>query len=183
MSPLEQDLLRRDLTINAIAQDKKGRLFDPYNGLGDLQNKTLRHVSEAFVEDPVRILRVARFSAKLAPLGFKLAPETLHLMQEMVNNGEVSALVPERVWQELHKALSCKRPSYFIQRLKECGALKFIMPEVNQLFGIPQTEQYHPEIDTGLHTLMTLDRARALTSDTRVSFAALCHDLGKRLKS
>jgi len=176
---LEEDLLRRDLTINAIAQDEDGNLTDPFNGQADIKNKCLRHVSDAFTEDPVRILRVARFAARYAHLGFTVADETMSLMKTMVNNNEVDALVAERVWQEMHKALNEKNPEEFINVLKECGALERILPELNILFGVPQPEIYHPEIDTGVHTLMVLQQACQLSQDARIRFAALCHDLGK----
>ena len=176
---LEDDLLRRDLTINAIAQDINGNIIDPYNGQSDLHKKLFRHVSDAFSEDPVRILRVARFAARYAHLGFGVAPETMTLMQNMVNNGEVDALIAERVWQEMHKALSEKNPEIFFQVLRDCGALQRIFPELDILFGIPQPEMYHPEIDTGIHTMMVLQQACKLSDNTKVRFAALCHDLGK----
>ncbi len=176
---LEEDLQRRDLTINAIAQDSDGNIIDPYNGQADLKNKLLRHVSDAFCEDPVRILRVARFAARYAHLGFTIAEETMQLMKTMVQKNEVDALVAERVWQEMHKALGEKSPHEFIKALKECGALKRILPEIDILFGIPQPIEYHPEIDTGIHTLMVLQQACLLSDETVVRFAALCHDLGK----
>ena len=176
---LEEDLQRRDLTINALAEDESGEIIDPYNGQQDLQNRILRHVSSAFAEDPVRILRVARFAARYAELGFTIADETMSLMKDMVAQGEVDALVPERVWQEMQKALSEKTPARFIEVLRECGALKKLLPEVDCLFGIPQPEKYHPEIDTGVHVLLVMAQAARLTNDTRVRFAALMHDLGK----
>jgi tRNA nucleotidyltransferase (CCA-adding enzyme) len=176
---LEEDLGRRDLTINAIAQSPDGALIDPYGGKRDLDARLLRHVSEAFVEDPVRVLRVARFAARLAPLGFKVAPETLALMRSMVERQEVAALVAERVWQESEKALRESTASEFFRVLRVCGALKSIYPEIDALFGVPQPAQWHPEIDTGLHTLMVLDQAALLSADTTVRFAALVHDLGK----
>jgi tRNA nucleotidyltransferase (CCA-adding enzyme) len=176
---LEEDLARRDLTINAIAQSGDGSLLDPYGGRHDLKARLLRHVSPAFVEDPVRILRVARFAARFAPLGFRVAPETAALMRSMVERGEAAALVPERVWQETEKALRESAASVFFQVLRECGALQAIYPEIEALFGVPQPAQWHPEIDTGIHTLMVLDQATALSSDTTVRFAALVHDLGK----
>ncbi|GAB6067245.1 multifunctional CCA addition/repair protein [Methylothermus subterraneus] len=178
---LEEDLRRRDLTINAMAMDAEGRLIDPFGGLKDLQNRVLRHVSEAFVEDPLRVLRVARFAAKLAPLGFKVAPETLALMRQMVAMGEIDALTPERVWQELERALAAPDPAKFFEVLKECGANARLFPEIERLFGVPQPVRWHPEIDTGIHTLMTLTQAARLTPDTQVRFAALTHDLGKGL--
>jgi tRNA nucleotidyltransferase (CCA-adding enzyme) len=176
---LEEDLLRRDLTINAIARDESGNLIDPFNGLQDIQDRILRHVSPAFTEDPVRILRVARFAARYLHLGFIVADETMQLMRQMVADGEVDALVPERVWQEMEKALGERSPSRFIEVLRDCGALERILPEVNALFGVPQPEEHHPEIDTGIHTLMVLQQACRLSDDTEVRFAALMHDLGK----
>ena len=176
---LEDDLARRDLTINAMAQAADGSLIDPYGGQNDLQQRTLRHVSPAFVEDPVRILRVARFSARFAPLGFTVASETLQLMRDMVAAGEVDALVPERVWQEMVRALAEPAPECFIQVLRDCGALAVLFPEINQLFGVPQRADYHPEIDCGIHTLMVLRQAVKLSPEPEVRFAALTHDLGK----
>ena len=173
---LEEDLERRDLTINAMAQAPDGSIIDPFNGQTDLKAKTLRHVSDAFIEDPVRILRIARFAARF---DFEVADETMQLMKSMVENGEVDALVAERVWAEFHKALSTERPRKFIEVLYNCGALARILPEVHALFGIPQPEQHHPEIDTGIHTLMVLEQACILSSDPIVRFAALMHDLGK----
>ena len=176
---LVEDLGRRDLTINAIAQSPDGTLHDPHDGRRDLDARVLRHVSAAFVEDPVRILRVARFAARFAGLGFRLAPETLELMRSMVARREVDALVAERVWQESEKALREPAASTFFSVLRECGALAAIYPELDALFGVPQPARWHPEIDTGLHTLMVLDQAAALSTDLRVRFAALVHDLGK----
>jgi tRNA nucleotidyltransferase (CCA-adding enzyme) len=176
---LEEDLARRDLTINAIAQAEDGTLFDPFQGQRDLNDRLLRHVSPAFVEDPVRILRVARFAARFAPLGFRVAPETLELMRAMSARGEVDALVAERVWQETEKALREPGASVFFRVLRECGALKIIYPEIDALFGVPQPEKWHPEIDTGVHTLMVLDQAVLLSGEPTVRFAALVHDLGK----
>ena len=176
---LEEDLTRRDLTINAIARAADGTLIDPHGGQRDLAARTLRHVSEAFVEDPVRILRVARFAARFAPLGFTVARETLALMRSMVERHEVDALVPERVWQETEKALREPCASTFFKVLRDCGALAVIYPELEALFGVPQPAQWHPEIDTGVHTLMVLAQAVALSADPRVRFAALVHDLGK----
>ncbi|HWJ34868.1 MAG TPA: multifunctional CCA addition/repair protein [Steroidobacteraceae bacterium] len=176
---LEADLARRDLTINAIARAEDGSLIDPYGGKSDIESRTLRHVSNAFIEDPVRVLRVARFAARFAPLGFRVAPETMELMRSMVERHEVDALVSERVWQESEKALREPAASTFFKVLRECGALKPIYPEIDALFGVPQPPQWHPEIDTGIHTLMVLDQAVALSADTRVRFAALVHDLGK----
>jgi len=176
---LEQDLERRDLTINAIAKDENGELIDPFNGVKDIHDKILRHVSPAFSEDPVRILRVARFAARYLHLGFIVADETMQLMKDMVAAGEVDALVPERVWQEMNKALGERSPSRFIEVLRDCGALKVLLPEIDCLFGIPQPEKHHPEIDTGIHTLMVLQQACKLSKDTDVRLAALLHDLGK----
>ena len=176
---LKDDLARRDLTINAIAQAADGTLVDPYGGQRDLEARVLRHVSSAFVEDPVRILRVARFAARFAPLGFKIAPETMALMRAMVERGEAHALVAERVWQETDKALRESTASEFFRVLRECGALKLVYPEVDALFGVPQPPQWHPEIDTGVHTLMVLDQAARMSTDPRIRFAALVHDLGK----
>jgi tRNA nucleotidyltransferase (CCA-adding enzyme) len=178
---LEQDLWRRDLTINAIAQDDNGNLFDPCGGQSDLLEKTLRHTSPAFTEDPVRILRVARFAARFHHLGFHIAPETLSLMRIMVNNGEINALVAERVWQECDRALGEKNPQIFFDVLRQCGALTIIFPEIDALFGVPQPAQHHPEIDCGIHTLMVLQQCSNLTQDKTARFAALCHDLGKAL--
>ena len=176
---LEEDLARRDLTINAIAQSADGKLIDPFGGGRDLKAKLLRHVSPAFVEDPVRVLRVARFAARFAPLGFQVAPETLALMRAMVQRREVDALVPERVWQETEKALREPKAAEFFRVLRACGALHAVYPEIDALFGVPQPAQWHPEIDTGLHTLMVLEQAALLSPDPAVRFAALVHDLGK----
>lgn len=176
---LEQDLIRRDLTINAIAMAEDGKITDPFNGQQDLEQKILRHVSPAFSEDPVRILRIARFYARFAPLGFTIAIETLSLMRQMVDNGEVDALVPERVWQESQRALAEQQPRAFFEALRDCGALARIFPEIDALFGVPQRADYHPEIDTGIHCLMVLDQACLLSPEPRVRFAALLHDLGK----
>ena len=173
---LEQDLLRRDFTINAIAQDADGNLIDPYGGQADLKAGVLRHVSAAFAEDPVRILRAARFAARF---GFTIAPETLALMRAMVDNGEVDALVAERVWQELARGLMEKHPSRFFTTLRECGALKKILPEVDALFGVPQPAHYHPEIDCGIHAMMVVDDTAQHGYSLEVRFAALGHDLGK----
>jgi tRNA nucleotidyltransferase (CCA-adding enzyme) len=174
---LEQDLARRDLTINAIAKDVSGKLIDPYDGVRDLQNKVLRHVSPAFSEDPVRILRAARFAARF--VDFSVASETLALMREMVINGEVDALVPERVWQELAKGLMEAKPSRMFDVLRDCGALQKIMPELDVLWGVPQPEKHHPEIDTGVHIMMVIDYAAERGYSLPVRFAALTHDLGK----
>ena len=176
---LEEDLKRRDLTINAIAEDEVGRLVDPYGGGADLKAKLLRHVSPAFSEDPVRVLRAARFAARFAPLGFTVAPETLALMRGMVESGEVDALVPERAWQETLKALNCERPSVYFEVLRACGALQKVFPELERLWGVPQPAKWHPEIDTGVHVMMVLDQAAKLSKDPAVRYAALTHDLGK----
>ena len=176
---LEDDLLRRDLTINAMAQDEQGHLIDPYGGQQDIENRILRHVSEAFVEDPLRVLRVARFAAKLAHLGFKVAPETLTLMKQLSESGELAHLTAERVWQEWHKSLSTQNPQVFLDVLHQCGALSIVLPEIDALFGVPQPEKWHPEIDTGIHTLMVAEQAAKLSSSINVRFAAQVHDLGK----
>jgi tRNA nucleotidyltransferase (CCA-adding enzyme) len=176
---LEDDLRRRDLTINALAEDEHGNLIDYYGGRADLEDRVLRHVSAAFAEDPVRLLRVARYAARFATLGFTVADETLDLMRSMVANGEVDALVAERVWQELSRALAETEPSRFFDVLRDTGALARLFPEVNRLFGIPQPPQWHPEIDTGIHTIMALDMAARLSPDPEIRFAALTHDLGK----
>jgi len=173
---LEEDLQRRDLTINAMAKDAQGQLIDPFNGQADLKAGILRHVSPAFIEDPVRILRIARFAARF---NFNVADETQQLMQTMVKNGEVDALVAERVWQEMVRALTEPYPQRFFEVLRNCGALAVMFPEINDLFGVPQPEKYHPEIDTGIHTLMCLQQARGLTNDSQIMFAVLMHDLGK----
>lgn len=176
---LEEDLLRRDLTVNALALDDQGRVIDHHGGLADLEARVLRHVSPAFAEDPVRILRLARFAARYADLDFTIAEETLALMQSMVAAGEVDALVPERVWAEMARALCEDRPSRFFEVLRECGALARLLPELDRLWGVPQPEQWHPEIDTGVHVMMVVDMAARLSPDLEVRFAALCHDLGK----
>ncbi|AEX50566.1 multifunctional CCA addition/repair protein [Rahnella aquatilis] len=178
---LEQDLMRRDLTINAIAKNQDGELFDPYHGQRDIEQRLLRHVSDAFGEDPLRVLRVARFAARFAHLGFTVAPETQTLMQQMAESGELEALTPERVWKETEKALQTQDPQVFFQVLRDCDALKVLFPEIDALFGVPAPEKWHPEIDTGIHTLMTLKIASTLTPDIDVRFSALCHDLGKAL--
>ncbi len=174
---LEEDLARRDLTINAIAKDSTGKFIDPYNGLADIQSKTLRHVSDAFAEDPVRILRAARLSARFQD--FSLAPETNQLMQQMVASGEVDALVAERVWQELAKGLMEDKPSRMFDVLRACCALKKILPELDKLWGVPQSAQYHPEIDTGVHVMLAIDYAARQNYALAVRFATLMHDLGK----
>jgi len=173
---LEQDLLRRDFTINAIARDADGKLIDPHNGIADLRAGILRHVSAAFGEDPVRLLRAARFAARFE---FSIAPETLAMMRDMVHNGEVDALVAERVWQELARGLMGTKPSRFFETLRSCGALAKIIPEVDALFGVPQPEKHHPEIDCGIHTMMVVDDAAQHGYSLEVRFAALTHDLGK----
>jgi tRNA nucleotidyltransferase (CCA-adding enzyme) len=179
---LEQDLERRDFTINAIAQRTDGSLVDPFGGVRDIEARVLRHVSPAFAEDPVRILRAARFLARFAPLGFTIAPETLELMRGMVAAGEVDHLVAERVWQELKKALEMPQPSAALALLRDCGALAKLLPEVDALYGVPQRPEYHPEIDTGVHTQMVLDMAARLApGDALIGFCALTHDLGKAL--
>jgi tRNA nucleotidyltransferase (CCA-adding enzyme) len=175
---IEQDLSRRDLTINAIAQTSDGTLIDPFDGETDLENEILRHVSSAFTEDPVRVLRVARFKARF---GFSIAPETRGLMKEMVENGEVDTLVAERTWAELRGALGETKPSVFFELLRESGALARILPEIDALFGVPQNAKYHPEIDTGVHTLLVVDQAAEFSDDLPVRFAALVHDLGKAI--
>ncbi len=174
---LEQDLARRDLTINAIAKDESGHLIDPYSGIQDLKDKVLRHVSPAFSEDPVRILRAARFAARF--IDFDVAPATMDLMREMVEKGEVDALVPERVWQEISKGLMEEKPSRMFEVLRACGALKKIMPELDALWGVPQPANHHPEIDTGVHVMMVIDYAASKQYQLPVRFAALMHDLGK----
>ncbi len=178
---LEQDLQRRDLTINAIAMDADGHLIDPYGGQADLERRLLRHTSAAFMEDPLRILRIARFSARYHHLGFEVADETLALMQQMVKAGEIEHLVAERVWQEMAKALSERHPGQFIRTLRDCGALAVLLPELDRLFGIPQLEKLHPEVDTGVHVLLALEVAVGLSASTATRFAVLMHDLGKGL--
>jgi len=179
---LEQDLARRDLTINAIAEDEHGALTDPFGGVRDLAARLLRHVSPAFVEDPVRVLRVARFAARFAPLGFSVAAETMALMRQMVADGEVDHLVPERVWAETRKALGEPQPSMFLRVLRECGALAVLFPEVDALYGVPQRAEFHPEIDSGVHLELVLDQSAQLApGDDLVAFCALTHDLGKAL--
>lgn len=178
---LEEDLLRRDLTINAIAQHANGQLIDPFNGQADIKNKVLRHISPAFAEDPLRVLRVARFAALFAHLGFVIAEETLQLMQSITQAGELEHLVAERIWKETEKALLSASPHIYFQVLRDCGALQVLFPEVDALFGVPQSAEYHPEIDSGIHTLMVLEQAAKLSDDINVRFAALTHDLGKAL--
>lgn len=176
---LEDDLIRRDLTINAMAEDEQGNIIDPYNGRDDLQQKLLRHVSPAFAEDPVRVLRVARFAARYYQYGFRVANDTIALMQSMVANGEVDHLVAERIWKETERALGEPNPEIFIQVLRDCHALERLYPEIDALFGVPQTATHHPEVDTGIHTLMSLQQAAKLSNNTCVRFATLLHDLGK----
>ncbi|AVJ19370.1 multifunctional CCA addition/repair protein [Serratia rhizosphaerae] len=178
---LEEDLLRRDLTINAIAQTTDGELVDPYHGVDDLKARVLRHVSAAFGEDPLRVLRVARFAARFAHLGFTIAPETAALMRQMADSGELASLTAERVWKETEKALQSRSPQVYFQVLRDCHALGVLFPEIDALFGVPAPEKWHPEIDTGIHTLMTLALAARLSPEIDVRFAALCHDLGKGL--
>jgi tRNA nucleotidyltransferase (CCA-adding enzyme) len=176
---LEDDLRRRDLTINAMAETEDGKIIDPYGGQADLAARWLRHVSEAFAEDPVRVLRVARFAARFAALGFRIAPETLELMRRMTAAGEVRALVPERVWQETERALGEAQPEVFFETLRACGALAVVFPEIDALYGVPQPPRWHPEIDSGVHVMLALRCAAALGGSTAVRFAALTHDLGK----
>jgi tRNA nucleotidyltransferase (CCA-adding enzyme) len=176
---LEQDLMRRDLTINAMARDSDGKIIDPWSGQADLAARQLRHVSPAFREDPLRVLRVARFAARFAPLGFTVAPATLELMKEIVAAGEIEALRPERVWQETVRALATPRPDVYFETLRLCTALARSFPEVDALFGVPQPERWHPEIDTGVHTMMALRMAAELATSEPVRFAVLTHDLGK----
>jgi tRNA nucleotidyltransferase (CCA-adding enzyme) len=178
---LEDDLKRRDLTINAMAETPSGEIIDPYGGRRDLEARLLRHVSEAFVEDPVRILRVARFAARYAHLGFRVAEETLALMKQMTESGEVDALVPERVWQETERALGESRPDQFFETLRACGALAKIFPEIQALHGVPQPPRWHPEVDTGVHVMLVIRYAASIGAPTVVRFAALVHDLGKAL--
>ena len=176
---LEEDLLRRDLTVNAMARAADGRLVDPYGGQRDLEARLLRHVSPAFVEDPLRVLRVARFAARYAQLGFRVAAETTALMGEIVRSGELAHLAAERIWVETERALGEARPDVYIGVLRDCGALAALLPEVEALFGVPQKAEYHPEVDTGVHLLLVLRQAARLRRDSRLAFAALTHDLGK----
>jgi len=178
---LKEDLQRRDLTINAMALDENHQLIDPFGGKKDLENKILRHVSPAFVEDPVRVLRIARFMARFHHLGFKLAAETRTLMYDMVRKGELNYLVSERVWQEWQKSLEERHPEQFIMTLRSCGALKKILPELDALFGVPGSKNYHPEVDTGIHTIWVLKAAAQMSKNPVIRFAALVHDLGKAL--
>ena len=178
---LEDDLIRRDLTINAMAESDDGSITDPFGGQQDLENKVLRHVSDAFTEDPLRVLRVARFAARYAHLGFTIAPETRQLMSAIVNRGEMTALVAERVWKETQRALCERSPDVFIETLRSCGALAVLLPEVEALFGIEQRADYHPEIDTGIHTLMALQQSALLSDKATIRFTVLVHDLGKAI--
>ena len=179
---LEEDLQRRDFTVNAIAESPDGTLVDPWHGARDLEQRVLRHVGPAFVEDPLRVLRAARFMARFAPLGFSVAPETMALMREVVASGELEHLVPERVWQELVRALASPAPAAFLRTLRDCGALAVVLPEVDALYGVPQRAEYHPEVDTGVHIELVCDMAASLApGDGVVGFAALVHDLGKAL--
>ncbi|WP_180003367.1 MULTISPECIES: multifunctional CCA addition/repair protein [unclassified Acinetobacter] len=178
---LEQDLIRRDLTINAIAMDDAGQIYDPYHGQQDLERRILRHVSDAFVEDPLRVLRIARFAARYKALGFKVADETLELMQELAQSGELEALTPERVWKETSRALMEDHADEYFEVLRACGALKVLFPEIDALYGIPQRPEYHPEIDCGIHTMMSLQQACRANYSLDVRFAVLVHDLGKAL--
>ena len=178
---LDEDLVRRDLTINAMAEGADGSIIDPYGGQRDLNAKILRHVSEAFTEDPLRVLRVARFAARYHHLGFTVAPETMALMQQLADSGELSHLVAERLWKETERALGERSPDIYIQVLRDCGALAKLLPEVDDLFGIPQRADYHPEIDTGIHTLMSLQQAAQLSPCSKIRFSVLVHDLGKAI--
>ena len=176
---IEEDLLRRDLTINAMAEDEAGNIIDPYGGKKDIEARLLRHVSPAFSEDPVRVLRVARFAARYHNLGFKLAEETAHLINRMGESGELSALVAERVWSEMSRALDESDPAVFFQTLRQCSVLKILFPEIDALYGVPQTKKYHPEVDTGVHVMMALQKSAELGFDNETRFAVLMHDLGK----
>ena len=178
---LEEDLVRRDITINSMAETEDGELIDPYGGQYDIGNGHIRHMSDAFVEDPLRVLRVARFAARFSHMGFSVVPDTMKLMKHVVEDGELETLTPERVWRELELALGYRTPSEFVRVLRECGALAVVLPEVDKLFGVPQPEKYHPEIDTGKHILLCLEQARKLTDDPAVLYATLVHDMGKGL--
>lgn len=178
---LEQDLIRRDLTVNAMAEDDQGNLIDPYNGQQDLEARVLRHVSPAFAEDPLRVLRVARFAARYAPFGFSVAPETLMLMRELADSGELAHLTAERSWKEISRALMEPRPDVFVQVLRDCGALAALLPEVDDLFGVPQPQAHHPEIDTGVHVLSVLRQCAEHDQPLNVRWASLLHDVGKGL--
>ncbi len=176
---LEEDLARRDLTINAMARRDDGTIIDPFGGQADLESRTLRHISAAFSEDPVRVARIARFAARFAPLGFTIAEETRALMQTMTESGELANLRPERLWRELERALAEPAPQIFIATLRSCGALRVVLPEVDCLYGVPQPARWHPEVDTGIHVELVLEQAAALSTKAEVRFAALTHDLGK----
>ncbi len=176
---IEEDLRRRDFTINAVARDETGRLIDPFGGKADIDKRLIRHVSDAFAEDPVRILRAARFAARFAGLGFRIAPETRDMMRHMVAAGEADVLVAERVWKETENALAGEQPWLYFEALRSCGALRVVFPEIDALFGVPQPAKWHPEIDTGMHTMLVLQAASRLSSDVEVRFAAIAHDLGK----
>jgi len=178
---LEEDLIRRDLTINAMAEDEQGTVYDPYHGQKDLEARILRHVSPAFAEDPLRVLRVARFAARYAGLGFRVAPQTIELMRQLSESGELQALTAERSWKEIARALMEDQPQVFIQVLRDCGALKELMPELDALFGVPQPAAHHPEIDSGIHTLSVLEQAALHQQPLSVRWACLLHDLGKGL--
>ncbi len=178
---LEQDLIRRDLTINAMAMDEAGHVHDPYNGQQDLADRVLRHVSDAFIEDPLRVLRVARFAARYHVMGFHVATETLDLMRQLTESGELNTLTPERVWKETSRALMESHADIYFEVLRSCGALKVLFPEIDALFGVPQRPEYHPEIDCGIHTMMSLQQACRQNYDLDVRFAVLVHDLGKAL--
>ena len=178
---LEQDLIRRDLTINAMAMDEAGHVHDPYNGQQDLADRVLRHVSDAFIEDPLRVLRVARFAARYHAMGFHVATETLDLMRQLTESGELNTLTPERVWKETSRALMESHADIYFEVLRSCGALKVLFPEIDSLFGVPQRPEYHPEIDCGIHTMMSLQQACRQNYDLDVRFAVLVHDLGKAL--
>ncbi|ATO19865.1 multifunctional CCA addition/repair protein [Acinetobacter sp. LoGeW2-3] len=178
---LEEDLIRRDLTINAIAMDEAGHVHDPYNGQKDLADRVLRHVSDAFIEDPLRVLRVARFAARYHAMGFRIAEETLDLMRQLTESGELNTLTPERVWKETSRALLESNADVYFEVLRSCGALKVLFPEIDALFGIPQRPEYHPEIDCGIHTMMSLQQACRQNYNLDVRFAVLVHDLGKAL--
>jgi tRNA nucleotidyltransferase (CCA-adding enzyme) len=178
---LEEDLRRRDLTINAMAETPSGDIVDPYGGRRDLEARLLRHVSDSFIEDPVRVLRVARFAARYAELGFRVAAETVALMRGMTDSGELTALVPERVWQETERALGESRPDVFFETLRQCGALQVIFPELAALYGVPQPPRWHPEVDTGLHVMLALRYSASTGASTAARFAVLMHDLGKAL--
>ena len=178
---LEDDLIRRDLTINAMAMDNEGNIYDPYAGQQDLEQRILRHVSDAFVEDPLRVLRIARFAARYKSLGFSVAEETLTLMKQLVESGELNALIQERVWKETSRALMEDHADEYFTVLRTCGALKVLFPELDALYGIPQRPEYHPEIDSGIHTMMSLQQACKADYSLDVRFAVLVHDLGKAL--